>query len=261
MTLPHFQDYLLLIAQLENLFLNSPFFNRQVLLVHLRPYSNNLKLIHSLTSELIYLSLPADDDEDSSDDDSSDDGADIGGMKAALAEMKAANGLAIGRQTGVAKGGEVLYVISQKLEQTRGDPIAKDLYETLLLRSSQPYVEILLAWISTGHLDDPWEEFIVREQKGIDTGSLEMDYTDEYWEKRYTLRDKGSKRGRMSEPPRMRGLAGGAVLPTFLDPFKNKILLAGKYLNVIRECGIEIKVSEGERGRNSGEMVAINDEE
>jgi gamma-tubulin complex component 2 len=26
-----------------------------------------------------------------------------------------------------------------------------------------------------------------------------------------------------------------------LQPWKHKILLAGKYLNVIRECGIEVK--------------------
>lgn len=36
-------------------------------------------------------------------------------------------------------------------------------------------------------------------------------------------------------------LPGGACIPAFLQPWKHKILLAGKYLNVIRECGIEAK--------------------
>jgi gamma-tubulin complex component 2 len=36
-------------------------------------------------------------------------------------------------------------------------------------------------------------------------------------------------------------LPGGACIPSFLQPWKHKILLAGKYLNVIRECGIEVK--------------------
>lgn len=36
-------------------------------------------------------------------------------------------------------------------------------------------------------------------------------------------------------------MPGGACIPAFLQPWKQKILLAGKYLNVIRECGIEVK--------------------
>jgi gamma-tubulin complex component 2 len=43
-------------------------------------------------------------------------------------------------------------------------------------------------------------------------------------------------------PPRSVGgrLPGGACVPPLLDSWKHKILLAGKYLNVIRECGIEV---------------------
>jgi gamma-tubulin complex component 2 len=40
-----------------------------------------------------------------------------------------------------------------------------------------------------------------------------------------------------------------------LQPWKQKILLAGKYLNVIRECGIEVvKPAEEEDG-----TVALNE--
>lgn len=35
-------------------------------------------------------------------------------------------------------------------------------------------------------------------------------------------------------------LPGGACIPPLLEGWKHKILLAGKYLNVIRECGIEV---------------------
>ena len=35
-------------------------------------------------------------------------------------------------------------------------------------------------------------------------------------------------------------LPGGACVPPLLESWKHKILLAGKYLNVIRECGIEV---------------------
>lgn len=52
-----------------------------------------------------------------------------------------------------------------------------------------------------------------------------------------------SKRHQAGVPaPRTEGgrLPGGACVPPVLERWKHKILLAGKYLNVIRECGIEI---------------------
>lgn len=36
-------------------------------------------------------------------------------------------------------------------------------------------------------------------------------------------------------------LPGGACVPPFIEGWKHKILLAGKYLNVIRECGIDVR--------------------
>jgi len=57
----------------------------------------------------------------------------------------------------------------------------------------------------------------VKEQKSIKRERLEEDYTDEYWERRYTIRDN-------DVPPQLEGV-------------KDKVLLAGKYLNVVRECG------------------------
>lgn len=35
-------------------------------------------------------------------------------------------------------------------------------------------------------------------------------------------------------------LRDGACIPLLLEAWKHKVLLAGKYLNVIRECGIQI---------------------
>lgn len=53
-------------------------------------------------------------------------------------------------------------------------------------------------------------------------------------------------------------LPGGACIPSFLQPWKHKILLAGKYLNVIRECGIEVK-KPGEVEDEKGVMVVMNE--
>lgn len=60
-------------------------------------------------------------------------------------------------------------------------------------------------------------------------------------------------------PPPRQGtnrLPGGACIPQFLQPWKHKILLAGKYLNVIRECGIEVKRPSE---IDEKEMMTMND--
>jgi hypothetical protein len=46
---------------------------------------------------------------------------------------------------------------------------------------------MLIRWISTGYLVDPFDEFMVKESGHITKGVLESDYTDEYWERRYTV--------------------------------------------------------------------------
>ena len=68
------------------------------------------------------------------------------------------------------------------------DPTAATLYSNLLLHASQPYSRMLIKWITTGHLSDPFDEFMVKESGHITKGVLESDYTDEYWERRYTVR-------------------------------------------------------------------------
>lgn len=165
------------------------------------------------------------------------------------------------------------------------DPTASTLHSSLLLHSSQPYSVMLNRWISTGYLSDPYDEFMVKESGHITKGVLESDYTDEYWERRYTvcsnvvwvadyqLRDGSaltspSKVGSKSAAPLSSGippprpgttrLPGGACIPTFLQPWKHKILLAGKYLNVIRECGIDIKKHDEVDAELDG-LVVINE--
>lgn len=161
---------------------------------------------------------------------------------------------------------------------------------------------MLIDWISSGHLTDKYEEFMVKEATSITKKQLDSDFTDEYWERRYTvcrhptcpnassnaqltlappsldrqLRDGTSISQSLSDQapirlgvPRPRPgteadprLPGGACIPRFLEPWKHKILLAGKYLNVIRECGVDDR--EGRElelgGWGNGGMVNLEDE-
>jgi len=149
------------------------------------------------------------------------------------------------------------------------DPVARSLYTLLLIKTSQPYAQCILRWVATGHLTDVYEENMIQESKSLDRNTLKGDYVDQYWERKYTLRDRSlekaagaasqaeisdsavrgsSQQGILTDRlefvstdsrnvKRGRGLGGGAVVPSFLEQWKIKILLAGKYLNVIRESG------------------------
>ena len=53
-------------------------------------------------------------------------------------------------------------------------------------------------------------------------------------------------------------LPGGACTPHLLEGWKHKILLAGKYLNVIRECGTEL--ARDPQKREQDKTLSMEDE-
>lgn len=91
------------------------------------------------------------------------------------------------------KGGEVLTVIYDRMQGMSGDPTARKVYGTLMNAAGAPYVEMLREWATTGRLHDPYEELCLKESKFISKGILEVDYTDEYWERRYTVSSAPSR--------------------------------------------------------------------
>ncbi|PFH47040.1 hypothetical protein AMATHDRAFT_77395 [Amanita thiersii Skay4041] len=255
------KDYQTLLSQLEHAFNTSPTFSLQKLWFFVHPTIHTLSLIYKLTLEL----ATADDDPSNSlasssssevdpEEEARNEALGLGGakLKAVLSEINN-NNLGVAGGSGVAvKGGEVLSIIYERMQNMSGDPTANKLYSALLKAAGKPYTSMLRQWITTGRLIDPYEELLVKESKFINRGILEVDYTDEYWERRYTVRDGStlsspSKRNQAGvPPPRSVGgrLPGGACVPAVLEGWKHKILLAGKYLNVIRECGIETRSNQ-----------------
>ncbi|CAO1626079.1 unnamed protein product [Parajaminaea phylloscopi] len=172
----------------------------------------------------------------------------------------------LGVEGGIVKGGEILSMLWDRIERQSGDLRAHKLFLDLFHKSSQPYARTLVRWISTGILSDSFEEFMVMEDHKVTYDSLKTDPSDIYWEQRYTLRDQNilaerererqgfsdEEAARRDEEERLliesgRGLfTGGASIPAFLQPWKQKILLAGKYLNVVRECGVSIDTTADE---------------
>ncbi|KAF3360901.1 hypothetical protein VdG1_04766 [Verticillium dahliae VDG1] len=206
------QDYLVMIAQLETQFLTNDTFTLHVLNIHILPTSQMMAQLHSLALELLKRNALLDDD----DEESSDSGDDFENI---LETLREGGDLGAGNMTGkkICKGGVVLGLITERLEAMSGDPAARALLTSLLRDASRPYMVMLNEWLHHGGINDTHAEFLVKEQKSIRRERLEQDYTDEYWERRYTIREH-------DVPPQLEGV-------------KEKVLLAGKYLNVVRECG------------------------
>ncbi|EAW14006.1 gamma-tubulin-complex subunit SPC97 [Aspergillus clavatus NRRL 1] len=206
------KDYLILIAQLETQLLNNPTFTLHMLHLHTMPTSQCLAQLYSLGQELLRRNGLLDQDLDESIDDFDD-------VDNILEQLKEGGDLVPGAMSSkkICKGGNVLRLLTERLATFSGDPTTKTLVEKLLREASRPYMAMLNEWLHQGDIKDPHAEFLVKEQKWIKREKLEEDYTDEYWEKRYTIREN-------EVPPQLEGV-------------KDKVLLAGKYLNVVRECG------------------------
>ena len=212
------RKHLILVAQLEQQWLNTTSFTLQQLHLHTMPVSETLFQLFSLAQEILRKNAML--DEDLSD---SEDGLDD--FDNILEQLEEDGNLAPGAMSKkLRKGGSTLRLLTERLSKFAGDPIARSLLQELLRDASRPYMRMLNEWLHQGSINDPHSEFLIKEQKSIKRDTLEEDYTDEYWEKRYTIRDND--------------------VPPQLEQVKEKILLAGKYLNVVRECG-GVDVSTG----------------
>lgn len=80
-------------------------------------------------------------------------------------------------EAGNKKGGALLNVI-YRLMTGASDKSIRDLFEFLLEKAAQPYFEILKKWVFQGVLEDPFGEFIVRENKACSKENIEKDFND-----------------------------------------------------------------------------------
>lgn len=201
------KDYLITIAQMENQLLTNQAFTLHILHLHVLPISNTLFQLYSLTQEILKKNKTLEDGLDSDDED----------LDPAELELKYANPKLSSPASRIQKGGKVIGLLTERLSHYSGDPAARKTLEGLLRDASKPYMDMLNQWLHRGTIKDPHGEFLIREQKTINRDHLDEDFTDAYWEKRYTIRYN--------------------EIPPQLDTVKEKVLLAGKYLNVVKECG------------------------
>ena len=99
-------------------------------------------------------------------------------------------------------------------------------------------------WIYKGQINDPYNEFMIVEDKDITKEKLKEDFNEKFWERKYSL--------------------NRANMPKIFTDLGEKILLTGKYLNAIYETGkvgfindmnanngVEIQLEQMQIGRNS----------
>ena len=204
------KDYLILVAQLESKVLSDERFTLHQMHLATIPTAQSLAQLYAMAQELLKKNSLLEDDLDHSIDDFDADniierlreGGDL--LPGSMAKKRCI-------------GGNVLALLTQRLATYSGDPAAKSILEMLLREASRPYMSMLNEWLHHGGINDPHAEFLIGERASIKRERLDEDYTDEYWDKRYYIREK--------------------EVPPQLEAVKDKVLLAGKYLNVVRECG------------------------
>jgi gamma-tubulin complex component 2 len=77
-----------------------------------------------------------------------------------------------------------------------------------------PYLTILPNCTKNRELNDIYSEFFILEDSSITTGSIAVDFNAIYWDNKYTIRSSS--------------------IPVLFAEVANKILITGKYLNVVR---------------------------
>jgi len=118
-------------------------------------------------------------------------------------------------RAGNLRGAGLLNALHADAAARAGDPSARALTLRLLGAASKPYVRAVERWVYEGVVDDPYDEFLVLEQRGLRKESLADEYNAKYWDRRYSLRP---------ETPRF--LTGALA---------RKALTTGKYIDAARE--------------------------
>lgn len=120
-----------------------------------------------------------------------------------------------------ATGGTTLDILYRYYTTRSGDETVQAVIHYLLRETCAPYMAMLQEWIMKGVINDPYHEFLVMENRDVSKNDISTDFNDAYWDERYTLREV-------------------SCIPSFLQRSAPRILLTGKYLNAIRECGLTV---------------------
>ena len=117
------------------------------------------------------------------------------------------------------KGGLLLQVIQERMVYYKGDPTSLDFLTQLFDIVSSDYIGMLNQWLLEGVINDPFDEFMIREKRMPDSFmEIFQSKSEYYWNELFLIKIDG-----------------------LLNQFQNstiqsKILNTGKYLNIFKRC-------------------------
>ena len=117
------------------------------------------------------------------------------------------------------KGGVCLNVLYAKVSEYSTTTKISNILTELMVSASRPMYEMIHDWISSGAITDNYNEFFIVSNPSITISSIGVDYNDSYWSEKYKIIQEHYPKW----------LGDGS--------HSNKVLMCGKYLNVLTECG------------------------
>ncbi|OLY82310.1 Spindle pole body component alp4 [Smittium mucronatum] len=137
------------------------------------------------------------------------------------------------------RGGATLNVITHEMKNSSGDQISSDLYSYILSTSVQPFLSLLRHWLYSGVVehcsptDFNQKEFMISRSEGqtaaVVAGSDEFVFISNAPYQNNHLPNSSS-------PKIVNFTLNENLIPDFLQSHCRKILLTGKYINVVKEC-------------------------
>ena len=138
-------------------------------------------------------------------------------------------------------GASLLSLLHFKAGALMGDAAAHRLALRLLRAAAEPYFAMLERWLCEGIVDDPYSEFMIKEDSRVIKEDLSSDGGSAFWTDRLTLRPALDPMTGMPEVHMSRDGAttpGPAFdVPSFLSRAQRAILDTGRYINLIKSCG------------------------
>lgn len=115
----------------------------------------------------------------------------------------------------VCKGGLVLQIIQNRMNQFSGDAVSFSFLSRVFDAVSKDYIYLLNLWLSRGEVDDPFEEFFVK--KNNLPSNIFYSNIEKYWDELYVIKLDG-------------------IIDQFASKdLQMKVLLTGKYLSILKQ--------------------------
>ncbi|KAH0788629.1 gamma-tubulin complex component 2-like isoform X1 [Histomonas meleagridis] len=120
------------------------------------------------------------------------------------------------------RGISVLIILHKYYSTFRGSEQIRKMILYLFQSAMKPFIKFIEKWVYEGIIEDPFDEFFIKQNENITPEILGKSYEEEFWLHRYDIKSERL-------PP-----------STFMShSVVYKILNSGKYKSILRLCGID----------------------